>query len=281
MTLAPVSNLCLIVESRSSVFFGQILLLMSYLVIIVTLPVSVWLCVKVIKEYERAVMFRLGRIIRGGLRGPGIFWFVPCIDTFKRVDLRTVAFSVATQEVLTKDSVTIMVDAVVFYRVVDPVVSVLSVVDANMATHLLAQTSLRTVLGTKNLTDILADREEMAEEMEKILYSASKDWGIKVQRVEFKDVKLPKMLQRAMAMEAKATRDTKALVISSQGELDASLALKTAAVIMSQSPSALQLRYLLTLSEITTKRKSTIIFPISFYVAGVGDKHYSTGLREL
>eukprot|EP00062_Callorhinchus_milii_P024198 gi/632983850/ref/XP_007908851.1/ PREDICTED: erythrocyte band 7 integral membrane protein-like [Callorhinchus milii] len=251
-------------ESRSSVFFGQILLLMSYLVIIVTLPVSVWLCVKVIKEYERAVMFRLGRIIRGGLRGPGIFWFVPCIDTFKRVDLRTVAFSVATQEVLTKDSVTIMVDAVVFYRVVDPVVSVLSVVDANMATHLLAQTSLRTVLGTKNLTDILADREEMAEEMEKILYSASKDWGIKVQRVEFKDVKLPKMLQRAMAMEAKATRDTKALVISSQGELDASLALKTAAVIMSQSPSALQLRYLLTLSEITTKRKSTIIFPISF-----------------
>uniref|UniRef100_A0A4W3J8G0 Podocin n=1 Tax=Callorhinchus milii TaxID=7868 RepID=A0A4W3J8G0_CALMI len=172
MTLAPVSNLCLIVESRSSVFFGQILLLMSYLVIIVTLPVSVWLCVKVIKEYERAVMFRLGRIIRGGLRGPGIFWFVPCIDTFKRVDLRTVAFSVATQEVLTKDSVTIMVDAVVFYRVVDPVVSVLSVVDANMATHLLAQTSLRTVLGTKNLTDILADREEMAEEME----VGQRDW---------------------------------------------------------------------------------------------------------
>ncbi|KAB5533257.1 hypothetical protein PDJAM_G00135040 [Pangasius djambal] len=155
-----------------------------------------------------------------------------------------------------------MVDGVVYYRVFDPTMSITKVEDANLATQMLAQTTLRNMLGTKSLADILRDREEMAEQMEEVLYSASKNWGIKLERVELKDVKLPQTLQRAMAAEAEATREARAKVIAAEGEMKASCALKEAADVMSESPAALQLRYLQTLAEIATERNSTVVFPI-------------------
>ncbi|XP_069492342.1 stomatin-like [Ambystoma mexicanum] len=221
-----------------------------------------FLFLQIVQEYERAVIFRLGRVNRSGAKGPGIFWILPCTDNFCRVDLRTVSFAVPPQEVLTKDSVTILVDAVVFYRIFNPTIAVTKVDNANQATQLLAQTTLRNMLGTKNLTEILVDREEMAEMMGHSLYNATKEWGIKVERVEIKDVKLPDSLQRAMAAEAEAARDARAKVIAAEGEMNASRALKEAALVMSESPAALQLRYLQTLSHIAAENNSTVVFPI-------------------
>ncbi|XP_044140478.1 stomatin-like [Bufo gargarizans] len=241
--------------------FGYLLMFLSFLLVLFTFPISIWFCMKIVQEYERAVIFRLGRV-RSGAKGPGIFWILPCTDDFCRLDLRTVSFAVPPQEVLTKDSVTIMVDAVVFYRVFNPIVTVVKVDNANQATQMLAQTTLRNMLGTKSLTDILIDREEMADHMGRILYDATKEWGIKVERVEIKDVKLPSSLQRAMAAEAEAAREARAKVVAAEGEMNASRALKEAAVIMSESPAALQLRYLQTLSHIAAEKNSTIIFPI-------------------
>ncbi|KAG7317561.1 hypothetical protein KOW79_018596 [Hemibagrus wyckioides] len=268
-------------RSKSLGFCGLLLSVLSFLLILMTFPVSVWCCLKIVKEYERAVIFRLGRLL-GGAKGPGIFWILPCVDTFRKVDLRTVSFNIPPQElsisdlcdlisclcsrsslqVLTKDSVTIMVDGVVYYRVFNPTISITKVEDANLATQMLAQTTLRNMLGTKSLADILRDREEMAEQMEEVLYSASKNWGIKLERVELKDVKLPQTLQRAMAAEAEATREARAKVIAAEGEMKASCALKEAADVMSESPAALQLRYLQTLGEIATEKNSTVVFPI-------------------
>uniref|UniRef100_A0A673IQ69 Erythrocyte band 7 integral membrane protein-like n=1 Tax=Sinocyclocheilus rhinocerous TaxID=307959 RepID=A0A673IQ69_9TELE len=242
-------------QSRSSGFCGYLLTFFSFLLVFLTFPVSI------VQEYERAVIFRLGRLL-GGAKGPGLFWIIPCVDTFRKVDLRTVSFDIPPQEVLTKDSVTIMVDAVVYYRVFNPTVSITKVENANHATQMLAQTTLRNMLGTKSLADILKDREEMSEQMEAVLYAASKNWGIKVERVELKDVKLPTTLQRAMAAEAEATRDARAKVIAAEGEMKASRALKEAANVMSESPSALQLRYMQTLTEIASERNSTIVFPL-------------------
>ncbi|XP_073473149.1 stomatin-like [Aquarana catesbeiana] len=240
---------------------GYVLIFFSFLIVLVTFPISLWACIKIVQEYERAVIFRLGRV-RSGAKGPGIFWIMPCTDDFCRLDLRTVSFAVPPQEVLTKDSVTIMVDAVVFYRIFNPIITVVKVDNANQATQMLAQTTLRNMLGTKSLTEILIDREEMADHMGRVLYEATKEWGIKVERVEIRDVKLPSSLQRAMATEAEAAREARAKVVAAEGEMNASRALKEAAVIMSESPAALQLRYLQTLSQIATERNSTIVFPI-------------------
>ncbi|XP_041127762.1 stomatin-like [Polyodon spathula] len=241
---------------------GWILVIFSMLMILVTFPISIFFCFKVVQEYERAVIFRLGRIGKGGAKGPGIFWIIPCIDTFRRVDLRTVSFNIPPQEVLTRDSVTIMVDGVVYYRTFNPTVAITKVENADMATQMLAQTTLRNMLGTKNLSEILTDREEMADQMEHVLYDASKEWGIKVERVELKDVKLPQSMQRAMAAEAEASREARAKVIAAEGEMNASRALKEAAMVMAEAPSSMQLRYLQTLTEIASERNSTIVFPI-------------------
>ncbi|XP_058884653.1 stomatin [Acipenser ruthenus] len=243
-------------------FCGWILISFSMLIILVTFPISIFFCFKVVQEYERAVIFRLGRIVKGGAKGPGMFWIIPCLDTFHRVDLRTVSFNIPPQEVLTRDSVTIMVDGVVFYRTFNPTVAITKVGNADMATQMLAQTTLRNMLGTKNLSEILTDREEMADQMEHVLYDASKEWGIKVERVELKDVKLPQSMQRAMAAEAEASREARAKVIAAEGEMNASRALKEAAMVMAEAPSSMQLRYLQTLTEIASERNSTIVFPI-------------------
>ncbi|MED6284479.1 hypothetical protein CHARACLAT_019609 [Characodon lateralis] len=180
------------------------------MLMLVTLPISVWMCIKIVKEYERAIIFRLGRILRGGAKGPGLFFILPCTDSFINVDMRTITFDIPPQEVLTKDSVTVSVDGVVYYRVQNATLAVANITNADAATRLLAQTTLRNVLGTKNLAEILSDREEIAHSMQSTLDDATDDWGIKVERVEIKDVKLPLQLQRAMAAEAEATREARA-----------------------------------------------------------------------
>jgi erythrocyte band 7 integral membrane protein len=228
----------------------------------VTLPFSLCVCFKVVQEYERAVIFRLGRLLHGGSRGPGIFFVLPCIESYQKVDLRTITLSVPPQEVLTKDSVTVSVDAVVYYRVSNATVSVANVENAHHSTRLLAQTTLRNILGTKNLHEILSDRESISGSMQVVLDEATTAWGIKVERVEIKDARLPVQLQRAMAAEAEAAREARAKVIAAEGEQKASRALKEASEVIAESSSALQLRYLQTLNSISAEKNSTIIFPL-------------------
>merc|ERR1719245_1148374 len=228
----------------------------------VTLPFSLFVCFKVVQECERAVIFRLGRLLKGGSRGPGIFFVLPCIETYQKVDLRTITLGVPPQEVLTKDSVTVSVDAVVYYRVSNATVSVANVENAHHSTRLLAQTTLRNILGTKSLHEILSDRESISNAMQSALDEATEPWGIKVERVEIKDARLPEQLQRAMAAEAEASREARAKVIAADGEKKASRALREASEVIADSSSALQLRYLQTLNNISAEKNSTIIFPL-------------------
>ncbi|XP_074655776.1 band 7 protein AGAP004871-like [Tubulanus polymorphus] len=241
---------------------GWVLTIISWLMVACTFPFSLCICLKVVQEYERAVIFRLGRLLHGGAKGPGIFFVLPCIESYRKVDLRTVSFDVPPQEVLTRDSVTVSVDAVVYYRVSNATISVANVEDAHHSTRLLAQTTLRNVLGTRNLSEILSERESISAAMQECLDSATDEWGIKVERVEIKDVRLPVQLQRAMAAEAEATREARAKVIAAEGEQNSSRALKAAADVMNESPAALQLRYLQTLNTISGEKNSTIIFPL-------------------
>ena len=189
------------------------LILCSWCLIILFFPFSLFVTLKIIQEYERAVIFRLGRLSRNSARGPGMCFILPCIDTIHLVDMRTVSFDVPPQEVLTRDSVTVAVDAVVYYRVFNPTVSVANVEHAQESTRLLAQTSLRNVLGTRLLSELLCDRGAVSNAMRECLDEATDNWGIKVERVEIKDVRLPKMLQRIMAAEAEAAREARAKVI--------------------------------------------------------------------
>jgi len=248
--------------SSSIGIFGWILFGISWMLVAATLPFSLCVLLKVVQEYERAVIFRLGRLLPGGAKGPGIFFVLPCIESYQKVDLRTITLGVPPQEVLTKDSVTVSVDAVVYYRVSNATVSVANVENAHHSTRLLAQTSLRNTLGTKNLHEILSDRESISLAMQTILDEATAAWGIKVERVEIKDARLPEQLQRAMAAEAEAAREARAKVIAAEGEKKASGALREASEIISESPAALQLRYLQTLNSISAEKNSTIIFPL-------------------
>jgi len=216
----------------------------------------------VVQEYERVVIFRLGRLLKGGARGPGIFFIIPCIDTYYKVDLRTVSFDVPPQEILSKDSVTVAVDAVVYYRISNATIAISNVENYGRSTRLLAATTLRNVLGTKNLSEILSERETISHVMQSSLDEATEPWGVKVERVEIKDVRLPVQLQRAMAAEAEAAREARAKVIAAEGEQRASQALKNAAEVIAVSPQALQLRYLQTLNSIAAERNSTIVFPL-------------------
>ncbi|KAG7321770.1 hypothetical protein KOW79_014628 [Hemibagrus wyckioides] len=247
---------------RSLGFCGWILIFMSVIFTIALFPVTIFMCIKLVQEYERAVIFRLGRIVDRKPKGPGMFFVVPCVDTFTKVDLRSKTFEIPPQEILTKDSVTVSVDGVVYIRVNDPILSVANVRNADDATRLLAQTTLRNVLGTKSLSEVLSDREGISHSMQFALDEATHPWGIKVERVEIKDVKLPLQLQRAMAAEAEASREARAKVIAAEGEMNASRALKEASLVIAESPSALQLRYLQTLNTISAEKNSTIIFPL-------------------
>ncbi|XP_066555980.1 stomatin isoform X2 [Amia ocellicauda] len=241
---------------------GWVLVILSGLFVVLTFPISLFLCIKIVQEYERAVIFRLGRITSRKAKGPGLFFILPCTDSFVKVDMRTVSFDIPPQEILTKDSVTVAVDGVVYFRVQSAISSVANVSNADSSTRLLAQTTLRNVLGTKNLSELLSDREEISHSMQVTLDAATDSWGIKVERVEIKDVKLPVQLQRAMAAEAEATREARAKVIAAEGEMNASRALKEASLVIAESPSGLQLRYLQTLTTIASEKNSTIVFPL-------------------
>ncbi|CAF0899547.1 unnamed protein product [Brachionus calyciflorus] len=240
---------------------GYLLIGLSYILVAISFPFSLCCCIKIVKEYERAVIFRLGRSL-GGAKGPGLFFILPCIDTITTIDLRTITFDVPPQEILTKDSVTITVDAVVYYRIFNPVLSVTNIENPQYSTKLLAATTLRNILGIKTLQETLQDKENIAHRIQEILDNATDVWGVKVERVEVKDVRLPVQMQRAMATEAESSREARAKVIAAEGEQKASIALKQAADVISQSPVALQLRYLQTLTNISAEKNSTIIFPI-------------------
>ncbi|XP_025016627.1 band 7 protein AGAP004871 isoform X2 [Tetranychus urticae] len=255
-------------------FFGFVLTGMSIALFLLTFPLSLFVTLKVVQEYERAVIFRLGRLLHGGAKGPGIFFILPCIENYTKVDLRTLTFDVPPQEVLTKDSVTVSVDAVVYYRVQNATVSVANVENAHHSTRLLAQTTLRNMLGTHNLHEILSDRESISSSMQQYLDNVTDFWGIKVERVEIKDVRLPVQLQRAMAAEAEAAREARAKVIAAEGEQKASRALRDAGNMLSSTKSALQLRYLQTLASISTEKNSTIVFPVPIdFTLGSIDSH--------
>merc|ERR1719382_2348879 len=241
---------------------AHLLTLFSLLIILVTLPFSLLMVVKVVQEYERAVIFRLGRLLSGGARGPGVFFIIPCVDIYEKIDMRTQTYDVPPQEILTKDSVTVFVNAIMYYKVKDATSAVANVDDYSGSAQLLAATTLRNVLGTRNLGDILSDREAIAREMQEGLDQATDPWGVLVERVEVKDVRVPENLQRAMAAEAEAAREARAKVIAAEGEHKASKALKHAAEVIIDSPAALQLRYLQTLSSIAAENNSTIVFPV-------------------
>jgi erythrocyte band 7 integral membrane protein len=191
-------------DSMAGSFVAGLIYVISMILIICTFPFSLCVCVRMVQEYERAVIFRLGRIKRGGAVGPGLFFIIPCMDNIAVCDLRTVSFDVPPQEILTKDSVTVAVDAVVYYKIREPLAAVCNVADYAKSTKLLASTTLRTILGTKNLAEILSDREIIAKDILTHLDGATDPWGIQVERVEVKDVRLPQQLQRAMAAEAEA-----------------------------------------------------------------------------
>ncbi|KHJ43320.1 SPFH/Band 7/PHB domain protein [Trichuris suis] len=251
-----------------SVWFGYILTGLSWFIVAITFPFSACFCLKVIKEYERVVIFRLGRLMPGVARGPGLVFIMPCIDTYRKIDLRVVSYAVPPQEILSKDSVTVSVDAVVYFRTSDPIAAVNNVDDAIYSTKLLAQTTLRNALGMKTLTEMLCERDAIAQLTETILDEGTEHWGIKVERVEVKDIRLPQQLTRAMAAEAEAAREARAKVVAAEGEMKASHALKEAADVLADSPVAIQLRHLQALSSIAAEQNSTIVFPVPIDLFG-------------
>jgi regulator of protease activity HflC (stomatin/prohibitin superfamily) len=230
-------------------------------VIVALFVVSVVLsAIKVVKEYERGVIFRLGRV-QGGPKGPGLFVLLPVVDRMVKIDLRTVTMEVPPQEIITRDNVPARVTAVIYFRVVDPNKSVLEVENHVLATSQIAQTTLRSVLGQKNLDDLLTNREEINEELQKIIDEQTEPWGIKVSVVEVKDVEIPQNMQRAMARQAESERERRAKIIAAEGEYQASERLRQAADRL-ESPTALQLRLFQTMGEIASEQNSTIILPV-------------------
>jgi len=229
-------------------------------VIVVVVIILISMSVKIVPEYERGVLFRLGRLV--GQRGPGIFVIIPFIDRMVKVDLRIVTMDVPSQEVITKDNVTVRVNAVVYFRVVTPEDSVVKVLDHIRATSQISQTTLRNVLGQSELDELLAQREKLNQLLQGIIDEHTDPWGVKVSTVEIKEVELPEQMRRMMAAQAEAERERRAKIIHAEGEFQASEKLAKAGAIMAKEPTTLQLRYLQTLTEIASEKNSTIIFPL-------------------
>ena len=234
--------------------------LFIYLLIAVVVIVLLTAAIKVVREYERVGVFRLGRFV--GLRGPGLVLIIPFIETVRKVDLRVITMDVPAQECITVDNVTVRVDAVVYFRVVNAADAILKVLDYIKATSLLAQTTLRNVVGQSTLDELLGQRDRLNEKIKTAVDEGTDPWGIKVSMVEVKDVQLPQTMQRAMAAQAEAERDRRAKVVHAEGEYQAAEKLADAARVISSQPSALQLRYLQTLSSISTEKTTVIVFPL-------------------
>lgn len=233
----------------------------SVLIVLVIFVVLVLISgVKILKEYDRAVIFRLGRLI--GAKGPGLIYVIPLIDKMFKVSTRVVTLDVPSQDVITRDNVSIKVNAVVYFKVIDPNKAITEVENYLFATSQIAQTTLRSVCGQGELDKLLSEREKINMELQEIIDKHTSPWGIKVSTVEVKQIDLPQEMQRAMARQAEAERDRRAKVINAEGELQASQKYAEAASILSKEPAAIQLRYLNTLSEIATENNSTVIFPL-------------------
>jgi regulator of protease activity HflC (stomatin/prohibitin superfamily) len=231
-----------------------------YFLIAVVVIILLSAAIKIVQEYERGGVFRLGRWV--GLRGPGLVLIIPFIERMRKVDLRVITMDVPQQECITVDNVTVRVDAVIYFRVVEAADAILKVLDYIKATSLLAQTTLRNVVGQSELDELLAHRDRLNEKIQVVVDEGTNPWGIKVSMVEVKDVELPQPMQRAMAAQAEAERDRRAKVVHAEGEYQAAEKLAQAANIIGREPAALQLRYLQTLSAIATERSNTILFPL-------------------
>ena len=229
-------------------------------VVALALLILIPMTVKIVPEYERGVIFRLGRLI--GAKGPGFFLIIPFVDRMVKVDLRVVTMDVPSQEVITKDNVTVRVNAVVYFRVVDPESSVVKVLDHIRATSQISQTTLRNVLGQSELDELLTQRERLNQMLQKIIDEHTDPWGVKVSVVEIKEVELAEQMKRMMAAQAEAERERRAKIIHADGEFQASERLAEAGDIIGRNPTTLQLRYLQTLTEIASEKNSTLIFPL-------------------
>ena len=222
--------------------------------------ILIMMAVKIVAEYERGVIFRLGRLV--GARGPGLFLIIPFVDRMVKVDLRVVTMDVPSQEVITKDNVTVRVNAVVYFRVVDPEASVVKVLDHIRATSQISQTTLRNVLGQSELDELLTQREKLNQVLQGIIDEHTDPWGVKVSTVEIKEVELAEQMKRMMAAQAEAERERRAKIIHAEGEFQAAERLAQAGAIIAREPVTLQLRYLQTLTEVASERNSTLIFPL-------------------
>jgi regulator of protease activity HflC (stomatin/prohibitin superfamily) len=232
----------------------------ALLVILAIIVWFFWNAVRIVQEYERGVVFRLGRL--AGARGPGLILLIPAIERMRIVDLRVVTLDVPPQEAITRDNVTVKVSAVAYFRVLHPARAVVEVRDYLQATSLIAQTTLRSVLGQSDLDTLLAERDQINHRLKQIIGEQTDTWGIEVSTVEVRDVELPQTMQRAMARQAEAEREKRAKIIHAQGEFEASQQLAAAAEVIGGQPATLQLRYLQTLTEIAVEKNSTIVFPL-------------------
>lgn len=231
-----------------------------YVVIAIGVLILLSAAIRIVQEYERGAVFRLGRFV--GLRGPGLIFLIPFIERMMKVDLRVITMDVPSQECITRDNVTVRVDAVIYFRVVDASDAVLKVLDYIKATSLLAATTMRNVVGQSELDELLAHRDKLNDKIQVVVDEGTNPWGIKVSMVEVKDVELPDPMKRAMAAQAEAERDRRAKVVHAEGEFQAAEKLTEAAKVIATQPSAMQLRYLQTLSAIATERASVIVFPL-------------------
>jgi regulator of protease activity HflC (stomatin/prohibitin superfamily) len=229
-------------------------------IIVLVLLILLSMAIKIVPEYERGVLFRLGRLV--GQRGPGLFFIIPFVDRMVKVDLRVITMDVPSQEVITKDNVTVRVNAVIYFRVVNPQDSVVKVLDHIRATSQIGQTTLRNVLGQHELDQLLTQREMLNQRLTQIIDEHTDPWGVKVSAVEIKEVELPEAMKRSMAAQAEAERERRAKIIHADGEFQASERLAEAGSVIAREPTTLQLRYLQTLVEIASEKNSTIVFPI-------------------
>ena len=225
------------------------------------------MAIRIVQEYERGVIFRLGRVVSGA-KGPGLFLIIPFVDRMVKVNLQTMTMNVPAQDVITRDNVTVRVDAVTYFKVVDPVAAIVNIQNYAFATSQVAQTTLRSVCGTAELDELLAERERLNAEIRTILDDLTEPWGVKVDHVEIKDVNLPEQIQRAMARAAEAERDRRAKIINSEGEFQAAQKLADAAAVIAEHPIAYQLRMLQTVTEVAAERNSTLVLPIPIELLG-------------
>src|SRR4051812_10930732 len=234
--------------------------LIGLVIVVVVLFMLASASIKIVQEYERGVIFRLGRLV--GARGPGLFFIIPGAEAMRKVDLRIVTLEVPAQEAITRDNVTVKVNAVVYFRVINPEDAVVKAVDFMRATSLIGQTTLRSILGQSDLDHLLSERDKINQELQLVIDQQTSAWGVKVTSVEVRDLELPQTMQRAMARQAEAEREKRAKVIHAEGEFTASQQLANAAQVIGTQPAALQLRYLQTLTEIAAEKNSTIVFPL-------------------